>query len=162
MLRLTVAIAATAMTLAFAGTAVASPEGGHHAPRGGGLTAITGDDATSAQATALVAAPGTVLGTYSVTHSCGNVDAAFAVEIKKADDTLVRVYEDASFVVLKTVTITAATGTASDGGQYKDPFTDPVKTTTKTKKAAKKATKKKAAKKRAKKAAKRKSKRHAR
>ncbi len=123
MFRLTALLVAAALSLALAGTALASDtttgadtdattEAPHHG-HGFAGTPITGDTATSAQATALAAVPGTVLGTYSVTSSCGNSDVAYAVEIKQEDGTIKRVLEDSAFVVLSTRTIPAATGTTT-------------------------------------------------
>jgi hypothetical protein len=64
---------------------------------------LAGDTKTSAEAAALAAVPGGTV-QRSVAAPAGNPDgAAYAVIVEKADDTYVKVLEDASFSILKVV-----------------------------------------------------------
>lgn len=124
MLRIPAALGAVALSLALAGSAVAADtsttthktkaksakKGGHHkrgdaagAKAAPARTALTGDVKTQAEAAALAAVPGTVEGSY-VARTCPNAPtastAAYEVDVKKADGTVVHVIEDASFAVI--------------------------------------------------------------
>src|SRR3954454_8265041 len=89
--------------------------------------ALTGDTKTQAEAAALAAVPGGEVD-KSFAAAAGNPDgAAYVVVVEQSDDAYVRVLEDATFKVIKTVDAPARHG-HGPGGPHGDDLTGDTKT----------------------------------